>query len=111
MSIKLTVLMIFSFLFAQVTCAMSEGAEIYLEAVEHSTSIAHDVSEASHDEVSEHQDELSGVSHCLHSHPPMTFIFNDKDMSFDMSEVSFIDVITPIHMSIVHRPPLSPPKA
>ncbi|MBL4603240.1 MAG: hypothetical protein JKY84_10860 [Emcibacteraceae bacterium] len=110
---RMVYLVMVSFLFAQVTCAMSESAEIFLEAAEHSegSSISHDTTSEQHDELTEHQDQLTGVSHCVHSHPPMTFLFSDSAFGIKTSEAYFTHTDVQELISIVHRPPISPPKA
>jgi len=102
-----------SFLFAQITCAMSESTEIFLEAAEHSeiSSLSHDSTSIDHDEVTEHQDELTGVSHCVHSHPPMTFLFSDIGLQLNSAEIEITHIDIKKLVSIGHRPPLSPPRA
>lgn len=110
---KILSLFIMSFLFAQVTCAMSEGADLFLEISEHSGIVLsqHDNTSEQHDEVSEHQDIMSGVSHCIHSHPPLTLIFNETGFDQERSEAYFINIGNQNLISIVHRPPISPPIA
>ena len=110
---RMIYLVMVSFLFAQVTCAMSESTEIFLEAAEHSenSSASHDTTSIEHDEVTEHQDELTGVSHCVHSHPPMTFLFSDSGFEVNTAEVEITHIDIKKLVSIGHRPPLSPPRA
>ncbi len=100
-----------SFLFTQVVCAMSEADEIFLEAVEHNLldTAVHDASAENHNEITEHHEELSGVSHCVHSHPPMTLMFSDTQITFEPAEIEFNATLIKLSASIYHRPPIAPP--
>ena len=86
---------------------------MFLEAAEHSqgSSISHDTTSEQHDELAEHQDQLTGVSHCVHSHPPMTLLFSDSGFYHETSEAYFTLIDIQELISIVRRPPISPPKA
>lgn len=90
---------------------MSEAGEIYLEAAEHSLFGAadHDVFAENHNEVTEHQDKLSSLSHCMHSHPPLTFMFSDVQITFVPTEIEFGASLMQSSVSIQHRPPTPPP--
>lgn len=90
---------------------MSEADEIFLEAAEHTLLGAadHDVSAENHNEITEHQDELSGLSHCMHSHPPLTFMFSDMQITFEPTEIEFGISLMQSSASIHHRPPVTPP--
>ena len=107
----MTMMILVSFLFAQITCAMSEADEIFLEAIEHNQieAISHDTSSEDHNEVTEHQDELSGVSHCVHSHPPLTLLLCDIGLVFEPNEHDYNAALVKLAYSIYHRPPISPP--
>ncbi len=111
MKLKLTFMILVSFAFTQVTCAMSEADEIFLEAIEHSLidTVGHDITAENHDEISEHQDELYGLSHCMHSHPPMTIMLTDTQIIFEPNEIEFGSSLIKLHTSIYHRPPVAPP--
>ncbi|WP_339864549.1 hypothetical protein [Paremcibacter congregatus] len=111
MKIRLFSLVIFSFLFAQVSCAMSEGYEIMLEAAEHTAmkQISHDDLE-NHDEKSEHEAEMPDIAHCAHAHPPITFIYaNTTALSPALVDNNIF--ASNINLTgIYHRPPVSPPR-
>lgn len=111
MNFKMTFMILASFLFTQIACAMSEAGEILLETVEHNLldQEGHDSFSKNHNEIAEHQDELTGVSHCMHSHPQLTLMFCEINIKFEPDDIEYGAPLTDLLISIYHKPPIAPP--
>ncbi|WP_339863132.1 hypothetical protein [Paremcibacter congregatus] len=105
--------LIFSFCFAQLSCAMSEGYEINLETLEHHAGVmeTHPDHLQTADESHEHEKSLPGEAHCVPSHPQVSFILSASLNSFTPYLV--LHEPEPDHnlVAIAHRPAVEPPRS
>ena len=93
--------LIFSFCFAQLSCAMSEGYEINLETLEHHAGVmeTHPDHLQTADESHEHEKSLPGEAHCVHSHPQVSFmVLHEPEPDHNL-------------VAIAHRPAVEPPRS
>ena len=112
MSVRMFSIILVSFLFAQISCAMSEGYEIVLEAEVHA-GIAHvefDVSEL-HNEQAEHEGEMPSAAHCVHSHPPVNLILNALEFFINRNIILYNVMFYFDLIGVDHQPPLTPLKS
>ncbi len=111
MSFRMFSIILVSFLFAQISCVMSEGYEIVLEAEVHAgiEHVESDVSEL-YNEQTEHEDEMPSAAHCVHSHPPVNIILNALAFFINRNIISYNAIFYFDLIGVDHQPPLTPPK-